>query len=317
MSGLIALLDDVAALAKLAATTIDDASAMAVKAGSKTAGVLIDDAAVTPRYVTGLAAKRELPIIWRITKGSLFNKLVILLPAALLLSEFLPWLITPLLMLGGLFLCFEGYEKVHEMISPPKEESATEEAAARVMTAEALEDNRVSGAIRTDFILSAEIMTIALSQVTAPDVVTKAIVLAIVAIGVTVAVYGSVALILKADDFGVYLARTRKGFLSNVGEAIAKGMPGFLKLLSFVGTMAMLWVGGDILIHGLAALGYPEIEHAIYAFASAVGGALAGLGGLLTWVLKATASGILGLIAGGIVALILSPFLPGHGHQAH
>lgn len=317
MSGLIALLDDIAALAKLAATTIDDASAMAVKAGSKAAGVVIDDAAVTPRYVTGLAAKREIPIVWRITKGSLFNKLVILLPVALLLSEFLPWMIAPLLMVGGLFLCFEGYEKVHELMSPPKADSATERAAERVENAAALEDQRVSGAIRTDFILSAEIMAIALSQITSPDLITKAVVLGLVAVAITGAVYGAVALIVKADDFGVYLARSKSGILARIGTAIANGMPGFLKGLSFIGMLAMLWVGGDILIHGLASMGYAGPEHMIADFAAAVGGTVPAIGGLVAWLVKATIAGIIGLICGAIVALAVSPFLPGHGHEAH
>ena len=169
MSGLLALLDDVVALAKVAATTIDDAAAQAGKAGAKAAGIVIDDAAVTPRYVTGLAAKRELPIIGRIALGSLKNKLLFLLPAALILSKFAPWAITPILMLGGFYLAFEGYEKVHHMLVPETKDVTVVNVKEGTPEAARLEDQRVAGAIRTDFILSAEIMAIALNTITPPD----------------------------------------------------------------------------------------------------------------------------------------------------
>ncbi len=195
--GLLALLDDVVALTKLAAATLDDAASQAVKASAKAAGVVIDDAAVTPRYVTGLAAQRELPIVGRIAYGSLKNKLLFLLPAALLLSAFLPQAITPLLMLGGLYLAFEGYEKVHHMLTAPSQTAQSVKVVAQLAESDkALEDEKVAGAIRTDFILSAEIMAIALASITAPDLATQAIVLALVAIVITVAVYGVVALIV-------------------------------------------------------------------------------------------------------------------------
>src|SRR5688572_8124985 len=212
--GLLALLDDVVALTKLAAATLDDAASQAVKASSKAAGVVIDDAAVTPRYVTGLAAQRELPIVGRIAVGSLKNKLLFLLPAALLLSAFLPQAITPLLMLGGLYLCFEGYEKVHHMLTAPSQAAQSVKVVAELAQGDkALEDEKVSGAIRTDFVLSAEIMAIALAAVTAPDLLTQALVLAAVAVFITVAVYGVVALIVKADDIGVRLVQ-RGGIIS-------------------------------------------------------------------------------------------------------
>ena len=212
--GLLALLDDVVALTKLTAATLDDAAAQAVKASAKAAGVVIDDAAVTPRYVTGLAAQRELPIVGRIAAGSLKNKLLFLLPAALLLSAFLPQAITPLLMLGGLYLCFEGYEKVHHMLTAPSQTAQSVKVVAELAQGDkALEDEKVSGAIRTDFILSAEIMAIALAAVTAPDLLTQALVLAAVAVFITVAVYGVVALIVKADDIGVRLVQ-RGGIIS-------------------------------------------------------------------------------------------------------
>jgi uncharacterized protein len=317
MSGLIALLDDIAALAKVAAVTVDDASAMAVKAGSKAAGVVIDDAAVTPRYVTGLGAKRELPVIWRIAKGSLRNKLLILLPVALLLSEFLPQAITPLLMIGGLFLCFEGYEKVHELLSPGDEPDATEAAAARVLDAEALEDQRVSGAIRTDFILSAEIMALSLSQITSPDLVTRGVVLAIVAIGITALVYGAVALIVKADDFGVYLARRGTGMLAGFGRWLARSMPGFLRTLSFIGMIAMLWVGGGILLHGLAEFGLAGPEHVLKGAAATVAGLMPVAGGFFGWLTEAMGAAVVGLLAGWLTALAVSPFLASHKTATH
>lgn len=313
MSGLLALLDDIAALAKVAAVTIDDAAAQAVKAGSKTAGVLIDDAAVTPRYVTGLAAKRELPIIWRITKGSLRNKFLILLPVALLLTYFLPQAITPLLMLGGLYLCFEGYEKVHHMLSGHTEENKTEAAAARLIDAKQLEDKRVAGAIRTDFILSAEIMAIALSQITAPDLLTRALVLAVVALFVTVLVYGAVAIIVKADDYGVYLAKQGGALSAFFGRLLVRGMPTFLELLSFIGMIAMLWVGGGILLHGLSELGFAGAEHWLNDFTVGLGTVIPGMSGILSWLGFAAGAALFGLVVGGIAAalyaLIIAPLI--------
>jgi predicted DNA repair protein MutK len=311
--GLLALLDDVAALAKLAAVTIDDAAAQAVKASAKAAGVVIDDAAVTPRYVTGLAAKRELPIIGRIALGSLKNKVLILLPAALLLSEFLPWSITPLLMIGGLYLCFEGYEKIHHMLTHSAADDAGKLAAEAVQDSKALEDQKVSGAIRTDFILSAEIMAIALATIDAPDVVTRAIVLFVVAIFITVGVYGAVALIVKADDIGLRLAERNGPISGPVGRALVKGMPPFLRLLSLVGTLAMLWVGGGILLHGAAGYGFAWPEQTIHHIAEAVAGVFPIAGAVVSWLVSATFAAIVGLIAGAIVALVVSPFL---GHDA-
>lgn len=307
--GLLALLDDVAALAKLAAVTIDDAAAQAVKASAKAAGVVIDDAAVTPRYVTGLAAKRELPIIGRIALGSLKNKMLFLLPAALALSAFIPQAITPLLMIGGLFLCFEGYEKVHHMLSHSAADDAGKLAAEAVKDEKTLEDQKVAGAIRTDFILSAEIMAIALASIDAPDLVTRAIVLATVAIFITVGVYGVVALIVKTDDFGLYLAQHGGKVSSAIGRALVKGMPPFLRVLSLVGTLAMLWVGGGILVHGLAGYGITMPEHVIHVAAEAVAGVLPFAHAVVAWLVTATGSAIIGLAAGAIVALLVTPFL--------
>jgi uncharacterized protein len=306
MSGLLALLDDVVALTKLAAATLDDAASQAVKASSKAAGVVIDDAAVTPRYVTGLAAQRELPIVGRIAVGSLRNKLLFLLPAALLLSAFLPQAITPLLMLGGLYLAYEGYEKVHHMITGPRHAAAGVKVAAELAQGDkALEDEKVSGAIRTDFILSAEIMAIALASITAPDLVTQAIVLAIVAVLITVGVYGVVALIVKADDFGVRLAQ-RNGIVSGpVGRALVYGMPPFLETLSLVGMVAMLWVGGGILVHGLASFGITAPEHVIHGLSETVRDAVPFDADVLAWVVSASGAAIVGLIAGAITAAVV------------
>ena len=227
MSGLLALLDDVVALAKVAAATIDDAAAQAGKAGAKAAGIVIDDAAVTPRYVTGLAAKRELPIIGRIALGSLKNKLLFLLPAALILSKFAPWAITPILMLGGFYLAFEGYEKVHQMLVPETKDVTVVDVKEGTPEAARLEEQRVAGAIRTDFILSAEIMAIALNTITPPDgpqpeLLTQGAVLAVVGLFITFLVYGAVALIVKADDVGVWLVN-RGGVLAPVGRASREG----------------------------------------------------------------------------------------------
>lgn len=291
-SGLLALLDDVAGLAKLAAASLDDIAAKAAKAGAKAAGVAIDDAAVTPRYMVGFAASRELPMIWRIARGSLRNKLLFLLPAALALSALAPFLITPLLMLGGAYLCYEGAEKVlealglaHGHVTPVvvAEDPAAEEA------------RRVAGAIRTDFILSAEIMALALSTLPAGGLVEQAVVLAVVAIGITVLIYGAVALIVKADDAGVALAAGGRPVLAPLGRALVRGMPGVLKALSVVGTLAMLWVGGGILLHGLEEFGLAAPAHMLHGAALAIGGGVQG------WLLEATGAGLLGLALGAVV----------------
>jgi predicted DNA repair protein MutK len=304
--GLLALLDDVVALAKLAAVTLDDAAGQAAAVTTKSAGVLIDDAAVTPRYVVGLAAERELPIVGRIAIGSLKNKLIFLLPIALLLATFAPWMVTPLLMLGGLYLCFEGYEKVHELIVPHAAENSANRKASRFTDAKALEDAKVNGAIRTDMVLSAEIMALALANVIEPNLYVKALVLAGVAVLVTVGVYGAVALIVKADDFGLYLAQKNNAVARTVGCWIVRGMPPFLKVLALIGTFAMLWVGGGILVHGLGEYGVSWPEHMAHAVGKMVPGAM-GFGGLLSWLAQASVSAVFGLGAGGLTALLMLP----------
>jgi hypothetical protein len=312
-TGLIALLDDVVAIAKVAAASIDDVASQAAKAGAKAAGVVIDDAAVTPRYVTGFSADRELPIVARIARGSLRNKLLILLPAALALSALAPALILPLLMIGGAFLCYEGAEKVYEAVVPHHAEAHEAAIGSIAIDPVSMEDEKVAGAIKTDFILSAEIMAITLAAVPTGGFWTQAAVLAVVGIAITVAVYGGVALIVKADDLGLALARNEGrspfGAASRVlGRGLVQGMPHFLKALSIVGTGAMIWVGGGIIIHGLAGYGLAGFEHAIHAAAENVGRTLPPVAGLASWVVTAAASGLVGLALG----LLLIPVV-GYG----
>jgi predicted DNA repair protein MutK len=302
MSGLIALLDDVAALAKLAAAQLDDVGAMAAKAGSKSLGVVIDDTAVTPTYVQSLPAARELPIIWKIARGSLFNKLVILLPAALLIDYFAPWLMTPLLMIGGLYLCYEGAEKILHLLVPHSDDHHQPET----LDAAHLEEQRVAGAIKTDFILSAEIMTIAMTSIEASGTLTRAVVLAIVAVGITAAVYGSVALLVKMDDVG--LVMSQKGRLSATrafGRGMVKAMPYLMSFISAVGTAAMLWVGGQIVLHGLPAITFlpqlADLTHWVEHTAEVLGHAVPSASGFVEWLVGAGLSGVFGLALGFLV----------------
>jgi predicted DNA repair protein MutK len=308
VSGLLALLDDVVALAKVAAASLDDAAAQAVEASGAAAGVVIDDAAVTPRYVMGFAAERELPIVGRIALGSLKNKILLLLPAALLLSAFAPWAITPLLMIGGMFLCFEGYEKVHQMMAP-QEAHAIAAHPASSGDARELEEKTVAGAIRTDLILSAEIMAISLAGIEAPNILMQALVLLTVGVLVTAGVYGVVAAIVKADDLGVYLAQRRGKITRAIGQATVHGMPPFLKTLSFVGMVAMLWVGGGIIIHGLQTYGIDGPEHVTHVISDAARAVVPSIGGLLAWLAGAIASAVFGLVIGAVTALAVVPAL--------
>jgi len=312
-SGLFALLDDIAGIAKVAASSVDDVVAQATKAGTKAAGIVIDDAAVTPRYAVGFAASRELPIIWKIALGSLKNKLLFLLPGALVLALVAPWLITPLLMMGGVYLCYEGAEKILELVVP----HATAIPAAggqTVLDPKLLEEQKIAGAIKTDFILSAEIMAITLSTVSTASFQMQAIVLALVGIGITVVVYGAVALIVKADDIGLALARQRFAPVRWFGRGLVISMPHFLTTLSAVGTAAMLWVGGGIILHGLETFGLTALGHASHAVAAAVA-AMLPLGGVLEWLTGAVFSALFGLIVGGIAIVamhsIVQPIMKG------
>ncbi|MBV1686543.1 DUF808 domain-containing protein [Novosphingobium sp. G106] len=301
-SGLVALLDDISVIAKLAAASLDDVGAAAAKAGTKAAGVVIDDAAVTPSYVTEFTPEREIPIIVKIARGSLINKLAILLPLALLLSEFLPVAITPLLMIGGLYLSFEGAEKVIEKLSGAKH---GETLADPIEDLAEFERQRVSGAIRTDFILSAEIMAIALNEVADTPLLERAIVLAVVGIAITVAVYGAVAFIVKMDDIGLALTKRSSRLAKQVGRFLLWSMPKLMSLLASVGTLAMLWVGGQIIVHGLHVLGLHGPSDIIHGVEHVVAGATGPLGGLLGWLTNAALSAVVGVVLGSVVAVIV------------
>ena len=305
-SGLFALLDDVATIAKVAAASIDDVGAAASKAGAKAAVVVVDDTAVTPRYVTGFTPDRELPIIWRISKGSLFNKLVLILPALLLLSTFLPWAITPLLMMGGAYLCFEGAEKVIHALQ--KDRTSLEEDA-EIVADRNHEEVMVKGAVRTDFILSAEIMVIALNEVLDEHLVMRGATLAVVAVLITIAVYGVVGLIVKMDDIGLHMAKRGSAARQAIGRGLVNFMPSLLAALATIGTAAMLWVGGQIVLHGLHEYHIGGIAEALESLAHSVAGGLP-LEGLWTWLIKATGDGIFGLLLGGLIVGVLH-FVPG------
>ncbi len=304
-TGLIALLDDIAAIAKMAAASLDDVAAQTAKAGAKAAGVVIDDAAVTPRYVVGLTPERELPIIGRIALGSLKNKILFLLPGALLLGYFAPWAINPLLMLGGIFLCYEGAEKLYGVFFPHAAHQHENAVLGHKTDPVALENEKVSGAVRTDFILSAEIMALTLSSVADASVYMQAAVLASVGIAITLAVYGVVALIVKADDAGVALAKTSVSALRALGRGLVIGMPVFLKILAGVGTAAMLWVGGSILVHGAAQMGYAGPEHLIHDISEAIVQALAIAPGLIGWIATSAQQALLAIVVGAITIVVM------------
>ncbi|MCY7327790.1 MAG: DUF808 domain-containing protein [Saprospiraceae bacterium] len=297
-SGLFALLDDVSALVKASAASLDDVPAQVAKTTGKVSGIVIDDTAVTPKYVVGLDPSRELSIIYQIAKKSLINKILILSPAALVLGYFAPWAITPILMVGGAYLCFEGFEKVHSMFSKPHEVDVESEQV-KVITPEELEKERVAGAVRTDIILSAEIMAIAYSQVSGQSIVNQIVVMLAVAVFITVAVYGFVGLIVKADDMGVHLAQDKyPPAVQKVGRGIVKFMPRFLSILSYVGTAAMLWVGAEIIAHGI-----PFTSHLLDDLAQA----LAHIP-VVAWLAKALACAVAGLLIGFVVWKIVLLF---------
>jgi predicted DNA repair protein MutK len=299
-AGLAALLDDVAALARVAAASVDDVAAGASRASVKAAGVIVDDAAVTPRYVEGFRADRELPMIKRIAIGSLRNKIVFILPAALLLSELLEWLLTPILMIGGVYLCYEGAEKVWETLGPHRH-GADSAAAPEPEDEDAL----VGGAIRTDFILSAEIMVISLNEVTDEPFVSRTLILVLVALAITAVVYGAVALIVKMDDIGLRLAQTREGLGASFGRGLVRAMPVVMSVLSNIGIAAMLWVGGHILLVGLDDLGVSVLYDAVHHLEADVEDALGAAGGVAAWLTNTAASALLGLVVGGIVVAIV------------
>ena len=311
-SGLAALLDDVAALAKLAAASIDDVGASAGRASAKAAGVVVDDAAVTPAYVRGLAAKRELPIIRKIATGSIRNKIVFILPAILILSEFVPTLVEIILMIGGTYLAFEGAEKVYHLITHDKAHTPEVPAAALGPEAEA---KTVSGAIRTDFILSAEIMVIALKEVLDESLLRRGVILVVVAIAITAVVYGAVALIVKMDDVGLRLAETGQPASQRIGRLLVAGMPKLLSVLALVGTAAMVWVGGHILLVGADELGWHWPYSLVHDVEHEVEG-ISGVGGALAWIVNTAMSAIVGLAVGALVVVIVSRVRRGGEHTA-
>ena len=306
-SGLIALLDDVATIAKLAASSLDDVAGAAGKASGKAAGVVIDDTAVTPRYVVGLAPERELPIIGKIAWGSIRNKILFLLPAALLLTAFAPFLTTPLLMLGGAYLAFEATEKILEKLL--REHEHEEQLVDAMADPHELEKMQVKGAIRTDFILSAEIMAIALASLEHLTLLTTAIALAVVAVAITVGVYGVVALIVKLDDIGLHMAKRGSRARRSFGNALVHVVPNLLTALSTIGTAAMLWVGGGILFHGLEELHLAgPLPHALHDLAHRLGEKSGIFGGFVGWLVTAIGGAIVGLVIGAIIAVIVRRF---------
>ncbi|MGY1706318.1 DUF808 domain-containing protein [Geodermatophilus sp. SYSU D00697] len=298
--GLVALFDDVATLARAAAASVDDIGAAAGRASAKAAGVVVDDTAVTPQYVHGLAAEREIPIIKRIAMGSLRNKLLILLPAVLLLSQFLPWLLTPILMVGGAYLCYEGAEKVWHKLRGHHDSHGEGEAALPD------EDTIVSGAVRTDFILSAEIMVISLNEVVDEPFLSRAVILAVVAIGITILVYGVVGLIVKMDDAGLRLSERPAKAVASIGRGMVKAMPRLLAVITVVGTAAMLWVGGHILLVGTEELGLHVLYETVHHWEEAAHEATGALGGVVGWLVNTLASAVLGLVVGAVIVAVLS-----------
>lgn len=330
--GLFALLDDVAALARIAAASVDDVGAAAARASAKAAGVVVDDTAVTPQYLHGSAAARELPIIKQIAIGSLRNKMLFILPAAVLLGQFLPGLLPVILIFGGAFLAYEGAHKVHERVTGHATEAEEEVTPTGEFTPEH-EKRTIAQAIRTDFILSAEIMVIALKEVVGSDpdagIWMRAIVLAVVAFMITVLVYGVVALIVKMDDVGLHLAEKPSQGSQRIGLALVSAMPRLLAAISFIGTLAMLWVGGHIFLVSLYEIGghdgllagtaFGDVLHAPYDWVhqwegdvhDAIGGALGALAG---WLLNTVVSAIVGLVVGVIILAVLRAVGIGGGH---
>ena len=298
-TGLLALLDDVSALVKVSAASLDDVPAQVAKTTGKVSGIVIDDTAVTPKYVVGLDPSRELSIIYQIAKKSLINKILFLSPAALLLGFFAPWAIGPILMMGGAYLCFEGYEKVHSMFSkhPHADAKHSQGEGLKVITPEELEKTRVQGAVRTDLILSAEIVAITYATVADKPLFTQIAVMLAVAVFITIAVYGFVGLIVKADDLGVHMAKdNHHPQIRSIGRGIVTFMPHFLKILGYIGTAAMLWVGAEIIAHGI-----PFTSHALDSLEQSLAHLPA-----LAWFAKATACGIGGLILGAVIEKVVA-----------
>ena len=314
--GLVALLDDIAALTKMAAASIDDIGAAAGKASVKAAGVVVDDTAVTPRYVHGFTPDRELPIVRTIAVGSIRNKLLIILPVAMILSQFLPQALPYLLIAGGLFLCYEGAEKVYEAFGGGHSGDHTDDVPAAEKGPD-FEKSMVNGAIRTDLILSAEIMVISLSSVESEPFFTRLAVLIVVAVLITVLVYGVVGVIVKMDDVGLSLAQRESTASQRIGRGLVRAMPKVMSTLTVVGIAAMLWVGGHILIVNVGEAGFHwpadrlhDVEHWFEELAH-------GFGGVLAWTSGTVVSALVGLVIGAIIVVVMH-FIPkrrGHAKE--
>jgi len=299
-AGLIGLLDDVAAIAKLAASSIDDVAAAAGKATVKAAGVVVDDTAVTPQYVQGVTPDRELPIVKGIAIGSIRNKLLFILPAALLLSQFAPRLLPVILLVGGAYLAYEGAEKVWAKLRGHSEHEPVAEVGPGA------EKKLVAGAVRTDLILSVEIMMVALNEVANQPFAMRVASLIVVAIAMTAAVYGFVALLVKMDDMGIALRRKgTSAFTRRLGHGMVTAMPKILAFISSVGTVAMLWVGGHLMLRSAYDLGMHNPWDLIEGPVSAVHHAVPFIGGVLAWILETAASAVVGLVIGSLVMFIV------------
>jgi predicted DNA repair protein MutK len=312
-SGLAALLDDVAGITKLAAASLDDVTGAAGKAGTKAVGVVVDDAAVTPGYAMGFTPDRELPIVWKIAVGSFKNKLLFLLPGALALSAFAPWAVTPILMVGGSYLAFEATEKILEAFTPQAEGEAIEELA---LSGPELEAQKVNGAIRTDLILSGEIMAIALADVADKPLLIQAGALAVVGVLLTIAVYGVVGLIVKMDDIGLHLAQRKNAAVRGFGRGLVKAMPITMEALTLIGTAAMLWVGGGIIVHGLEHFHLTPIPVWVEGFSHWAHG-VPGVGAVTGWLAFALGSAVVGLVVGGVLAGVMHLWHHRKGAAAH
>jgi predicted DNA repair protein MutK len=312
-SGLAALLDDIAGITKLAAASLDDVAGAAGKAGTKAVGVVVDDTAVTPGYAMGFTPDRELPIVWKIALGSFRNKLLFLLPGALILSAFAPWAVTPILMLGGSYLAFEATEKIFEAFV--EHEVAGDEVEDFALSSAELEAQKVGGAIRTDLILSGEIMAIALADVADKPLAIQAAALAVIGVALTVAVYGVVALIVKMDDIGLHMAQRSNAGARAFGRGLVKAMPVAMEALTVIGTAAMLWVGGGIIVHGLEHFHLTPVPHWVEA-ASHWAGGVPVIGAVTGWLAMAASSAVVGLIVGGVIVGVLH-LIPRKKKAAH
>jgi predicted DNA repair protein MutK len=312
-SGLAALLDDIAGITKLAAASLDDVGAAAGKAGTKAVGVVVDDTAVTPGYAMGFTPDRELPIVWKIAVGSFRNKLLFLLPGALLLSAFAPWAVTPILMLGGSYLAFEATEKIIEAFAD--HEIAGEEVEDLALSSAELEAQKVGGAIRTDLILSGEIMAIALADVADKPLAIQAAALAVIGVALTVIVYGVVALIVKMDDIGLHMAQRSNAGTRAFGRGLVKAMPVTMEALTVIGTAAMLWVGGGIIVHGLEHFHLTPIPRWVEAGSHWAGGVPV-IGAVTGWLAMVAGSAAVGLIVGCVIVGVLH-LIPRKKKAAH